>query len=79
MQFVCPACQHSQLQGGQCEKCGTDFVKYLTMMQFNMQMAAEQKRELVKTRNATFRQIVLLPITGGFSLLRYLRKRLQGD
>ena len=54
-------------------------MKYLTMMQFNMQMGAQQKRERVKARNATFRQIVLLPITGGFSLLRYLRKRLRGD
>ena len=79
MRFVCPACKHSQLKGGQCEKCGVDFVKFLTMMQFQMVTDAKQERERVKSRSDIIKQVLLLPITGGFSLLKFLRKRLRGD
>jgi len=79
MRFVCPACKHSQLKGGQCAKCGVDFVKYLTMMQFKMQTDAQHERQRVKSRSEIFKQILLLPITGGFSLLKFFRNRLRGE
>jgi hypothetical protein len=79
MRFVCPACKHSQLKGGQCEKCGVDFVKYLTLMHFKMVTKAKQERERVKSRSEIIKQIFLLPITGGFSLLKFLRKRFRGE
>ncbi len=79
MRFVCPACKHSQLVGGQCEKCGVDFVKYLSMMHFKMVTEAKQERERVKSRSEIIMQILLLPITGGLTLLKFFRKRLRGD
>ena len=79
VRYVCPACQHLQRVGGKCEKCGVDFVKYAVMLQFQMQSQAQQKRQRSKTRTSIVKQILLLPITGGLSFLRFLRSRLRGE
>jgi hypothetical protein len=72
--FTCPACKHVQDHGGQCDQCGLDFAKYATMLVFQGQTAAKQARQHKKGRDKILRQIVLLPITGGWSLLKYLRQ-----
>lgn len=79
LRYVCPSCQHVQMHGGTCGKCGIDFTKYLTMMQFQMETNEKQERERLKNRSAIFKQILLLPITGGFSLLKYFSARLRGE
>jgi Double zinc ribbon len=79
LRYICPACKHVQLQGGQCEKCGVDFAKFLAMMQFQMKSEADQARQRLKNRSAIIKQIFLLPITGGLSLLKYFRARLRGE
>ncbi len=79
LRYVCPSCRHVQLQGGKCEQCGVDFAKYLAMMQFQMESQAQQNRERAKTRSEVFKQALLLPVTGGFSLLKYFRNRLRGE
>src|SRR5690349_5255127 len=79
LRYVCPSCQHTQPQGGQCEKCGVDFAKYLSMVQFQMMTDAKQERSRMKSRSEIFKQILLLPVTGGFSLLKYFRNRLRGE
>lgn len=79
LKYVCPSCKHVQLKGGQCEKCGVDFAKYLAMMQFQIKSEADRDRERLRTRSGIFKQIVLLPITGGFSLLKYFRNLLRGE
>jgi hypothetical protein len=76
--FTCPACKHSQDHGGQCDHCGVDFVKYATMLVFQGQTAAQQERSRKKGRSEVFKQILLLPITGGWSLLKYLRETKEG-
>lgn len=49
------------------------------MLQFQMKSEADQDRARLNNRSAIFKQILLLPITGGFSLLKYFRSRLRGE
>jgi predicted ATP-dependent serine protease len=79
VRYVCPACKQIQQVGGKCEQCGVDFAKYAMMLQFQMQSQAKQNRQRSKTRVSIIKQILLLPITGGLSLLGFLRSRLRGD
>ena len=79
LRIICPACKHPQLEGNKCDECGVDFAKYLGMLQFQMKSEADQDRARRKNRSAIFKQILLLPITGGFSLLKYFRSRLRGE
>jgi len=74
LRYVCPACKHVQVQGGKCDQCGVDFTKYAAMMVFKAKTDAEQRREQVRARSSILKQIVLLPITGGLSLLKYFRQ-----
>lgn len=72
--FTCPACKHTQDHGGHCDQCGVDFIKYATMLVFQGQTSTQQARLRKKGRGEVIRQILLLPITGGWSLLKYLRE-----
>ncbi len=79
LKYTCPSCRHIQLQGGKCEKCGVDFAKYAAMLVFRATQAAQSERSKAEGRKAIWKQIFLLPITGGFSLIRYLLKRAKGE
>ena len=79
VRYVCPACKHKQLVGGKCEQCGVDFAKYAVMLQFQAQSQAQLKRQRAKTRQSIIKQILLLPVTGGLSLLGFLRSRFRGE
>ena len=72
LRFVCPACKHVQTHGDKCEKCGVDFAKYAGMMMFQVKTQADKEHERLRQRAGFFKQILLLPITGGLSLLHYL-------
>lgn len=71
--FTCPACHHIQLHGGSCGQCGVDFAKFAAMMQFQMESDMRRERERIKARSNVMKQALLLPITGGWSLLKYMR------
>ncbi len=75
--FTCPACRHTQNHGGHCDNCGLDFVKYAMMLVFQNQTSAQQERERQKRRSDAIMQILLLPVTGGWSLLKFLRNSLN--
>jgi Double zinc ribbon len=79
LRFVCPSCRHIQTHGGKCDACGLDFMKYAMTLQYELKTKADQERERLKTRSSILKQILLLPITGGFSLLKFFRSRLRGD
>ncbi|SRR5487761_1433258 len=79
LRLTCPACQHVQTHGGTCEKCGVDFLKYATILQFRMEQTVRSEREKAKARNEVVKQVVLLPITGGWSLLKYVKSAFTGE
>ena len=79
MRYTCPGCQHQQDHGGQCDQCGVDFVKYAAMMVFQAQTQAQMKREKSRKKNSVMKQILLLPLTGGLSLLSFLRSLRRGN
>jgi Double zinc ribbon len=79
LRYICPACKHVQDHGGKCDACGVDFMKYAMTLHFQMKKESDQKRERLKTRSSIIKQIILLPITGGFSLLKFFRSRLRGE
>ncbi len=54
-------------------------MKYAMTLQLELKSKADQERAKLRARSSIFKQILLLPITGGFSLLKYFRARLRGD
>ena len=79
LRFVCPACKHVQQHGGQCDQCGVDFAKYSALLIFQAKDEAQQQRERVKARASIAKQILLLPITGGLSLFKFLTSYFRGE
>ena len=62
LKYTCPACQHVQLQGGNCEKCGVDFTKYAAMLVFQARDAAQDSRKAAGWRPPLWSHIVFFPI-----------------
>jgi len=79
LRYICPSCKHDQAHGGTCDQCGVDFAKYAVMMHFQAKATADKERARSKSRSTLVRQILLLPLTGGLSLLNHLRSKLRGD
>lgn len=79
LSYTCPACKNVQAQGGKCDKCGVDFAKYSAMLIFSAKDAAAREHERTRAQTGIIKQILLLPITGGFSLLKYLREWFRGE
>lgn len=75
LRFVCPACAHEQTKGETCEACGVDFLKY-GMAQITLaQIRSERENARIQRRSVILREVVLAVLTGGLSLLKYLRPR----
>jgi hypothetical protein len=79
LKYTCPACQHVQLRGGTCEKCGVDFAKYAAMLAFRARDQFRAERAKARGRAVIWKQVLLFPLTGGLSLIKYLAGRLRGD
>jgi zinc-ribbon domain len=75
LRFECPSCHHEQRQGGSCEKCGVDFLKYLSSMMTVKKVEAEGQHARNQRRSWIVKQIVLFPITGGLHLLKDIFNR----
>jgi len=61
------------------EKCGVDFAKYAAMLMFQAKNLAASERARTKGRAAVLKQVLLLPITGGLSLIKYFVGRARGE
>ena len=79
LKYTCPACHHVQLQGGKCEKCGVDFAKYAAMMVFRAKDAVQAERQKSQEQAGIWKQVLLLPITGGLSLIKYFLGKAKGE
>jgi hypothetical protein len=71
LRLECPACQHEQRKGGSCEKCGVDFVKYITAVVAAKKVEADQVHDRIERRTGIIKQVFLLPVTGGLFLFKY--------
>jgi hypothetical protein len=72
LRYECPACKHQQRQGGTCEKCGVDFLKYITAMMSAQKSEADADHERLEQRSRLMRNLLLTPFTLGIPLLRDL-------
>ncbi len=79
LRYTCPACKHVQGHGGNCDQCGVDFLKYAALLQFQMEHEVQGERDRLKARNEMVKQAILLPVTGGWSLLKYVKSALRGE
>lgn len=70
LRFSCPSCGHEQRVGGVCEKCGTNFLKYINAVVAMKKVAADAAQDRFERRSGFLANILLIPLTGGLSLLR---------
>lgn len=77
LRFTCPTCKHAQTHGGACDSCGTDFAKYALVLEMQLAGAAEAERNRHRSRAMLIRQLVLLPVTGGLSLLKHFHDQMR--
>jgi hypothetical protein len=70
MRYECPSCKHTQRAGGTCEKCGIDFLKYIGAVMAQKQAAADVVHERLEQRSNLMKNLLLLPFTLGFPILR---------
>ena len=72
LRFECPSCRHEQRQGGTCEKCGIDFLKYIGAVVAAKKAEADQFHERVEQRSTLLKNILWVPLTLGIPLIRSL-------
>ena len=78
LRYQCPACKHEQMQGGKCEKCGVDFLKYIVAMMQTKKDEAARSHEKLARSSSLLKNILLMPFNMGIPLIRDLissRKR----
>lgn len=73
--YKCPSCAATQRHGGKCDSCGVDFAKYGTMLIAQEQSRVDREHEKTRGKAAAWKQLILLPVTGGFSLVKHLLRR----
>jgi len=72
LRYECPSCSHEQRQGGKCEKCGIDFLKYIGAVVAAKQAEADVIHDRIQQRSELIKNILWVPVTGGLSLMRQL-------
>jgi zinc-ribbon domain len=72
LRYACPSCNHEQRHGGTCDKCGVDFLKYITAVVATKKDEADVIHERIEQRSNLLRNILLTPFNMGIPLLRQL-------
>ena len=72
LRYQCPACKHEQRQGGTCEKCGVDFLKYIVAIMQTKKDEAELAHERLAKGSNLLKNILLTPFNMGIPLIRDL-------
>jgi hypothetical protein len=76
MRYECPSCHHQQRTGGQCEKCGIDFLKYIGAVMTQKHAETDAMHERFEQRSNFMKNLLYLPFTLGFPIIRdYFLKR----
>ena len=72
LRFTCPSCKHEQRQGGTCEKCGVDFIKYIGAVVSVHKADTDAVHERLEYRSNFLKNVLLLPFNFGIPLLKQL-------
>lgn len=72
LRYECPSCKHEQRQGGKCEKCGVDFLKYVTAVVAAKQGEADLIHDRLEQRSSLMKNVLLMPFNLGIPLIRSL-------
>ncbi len=75
LRYTCPACKNEQRKGGSCEKCGVDFMKYIVAVVDAKKDSRDVEQERLDRRSGLVKHLLLIPFTGGLSLLSLLRPK----
>jgi hypothetical protein len=73
LRYSCPACKNEQRKGGTCEKCGVDFLKYIVAVVDAKRDTRDVEQERLDRRSGLIKNVLMIPLTGGLSLLKLLR------
>jgi hypothetical protein len=71
LRYQCPSCRHEQRQGGVCESCGIDFLKYIAAVVAGKQPETDVINDRLERRSTLLKNVLWVPLTGVLSLLRY--------
>jgi methionyl-tRNA synthetase len=72
LRYECPSCHHEQRHGGTCDKCGVDFLKYITAVVSAKKAEADAVAEKFERRSSLIANILSVPVNGGIPLIRQL-------
>jgi NMD protein affecting ribosome stability and mRNA decay len=72
LRFECPSCHNEQRRGGTCEKCGVDFLKYISAVVAAERAEADHFHDRVEHRSNLLKNILWVPFTLGIPLIRSL-------
>ncbi len=70
LRYECPSCKHEQRHGGQCEKCGVDFLKYINAVVAAKKNETDAARERLEQRSNLLKNVLFAPFTMGIPLIR---------
>jgi len=69
LRYQCPSCRHEQRQGGVCENCGIDFLKYVTVVVAGKQAETDVINDRLERRSMLLKNVLWVSLTGGISQL----------
>ena len=72
LRYECPSCHHQQTHGGNCDKCGIDFLKYLGAVVAGKKAEADMVHDRIERRTMMIKNLFYTPFTLGIPLIRDL-------
>ncbi len=75
--FECPSCHNKQRHGGTCDKCGVDFLKYLSAIVAVKKAESEGNHSKNIKRSNLIKNLLLLPFDMGWSFFKDLRSGMR--
>ena len=72
LRYTCPSCNYEQRHGGTCDKCGVDFLKYISAVVVAKQDEADAIHERIEQRSNLLKNVIMTPFNMGIPLLRQL-------
>jgi hypothetical protein len=72
LRYQCPSCAHERRQGGECEKCGVNFLKYITAVVAAKQAEADILHDKIDRRSNLLKNLLMTPFNLGIPLFKTL-------